>query len=280
MKSLKQLNSRGFSHVLALMLVVMVVAVGGTFSLVASKAATTDNATASVVKQPKVKKGHLLIYSQNGRYDSTKIEVYGNTKARKCGGQLGINGSTVKKLRKAGPVKVSCEPVAGDEGYRIYFGNNKKFASADFVTVDVNSETCHLIHKDVKDVRSVPAVNGSCSSQDGDTTPAKLGLTMRVLPELKLGKVKGFVEMSVPGTDLNKNMCTGQVTVSFSPGNSSYALPIKYAKPSGNNTNGYCVAKLKSSKLNHGKHTITASYAGSPYFNAQKAAADVIFYTP
>jgi hypothetical protein len=293
------LGSRGIAHFLAPLVLVLLVGIGGTYLLVAShadaKTGGTEAKTAPAGK--KAKTGYLVLYGASDA-DQVKIVASNVDKTVKCGGTLtAAKSSVVKKINtpknaKTTPrLKFACTPVNGNGQYQVYFGKDNKFTTARYVALDVDAGYCVIVHPTVagdtsqQQVRKVSAgSNSSCNVKD--PAPAvKLTPTLRVLPAYGNEK-NSYVELAVPGKDLVKGACTGQVSVHYEKDGktATYRNALKYTKPKGID-NGYCVASITKdlASLTKAKtkadldktYTVNASFAGSVYFNSATASATV-----
>lgn len=293
----KPLGARGAIHLAAPLLVVVLIAVVGTFFLVSSNAnrlQSTDKTTSSQGK--KVKKGYILAYSQEGRFNQVKI-VASNTSAKgyKCGSFTFDENrkSTIRRLpkgeqaKKGVPLKIACTPTQDVGHYKLYFGKDGFFKEDNPVPVDVDSEICSLVHFDPTQVRKINAEKGNCKPSGEQDTPKKLDASIRVLPQLSKNKksIAGFVEISVPAEGVTKAQCSGTVMVTFwqvtptaEAKKGPFAHTVKFVKANpAKNLKGYCVAGLSGDNLKGyvnpgGTYDVVASYKGSKFFNP---AADV-----
>ncbi len=285
----RKLNQRGVSHLLIPLLVVVLVAVGGVYALVASHADSLNKKTTST------KKGVLVIYSQQGKYQSAKVQLVGTPpKGVNCGGALNANGFVEVKLPalkngKAAPKKVNCAPVSGTGAYEIFYGASKQasgpqhydYANGPMVSVDVDAGYCTIVHTDASQIRKVKYDGKKCEDNlDKDEPIQKLNVSMRVLPDkIAAGKKKitGYVDLRVPSWNLQREQCAGSVTITYSNGGataSQVKAPIKYTQSEKwNEGNGYCVAVLNLATSGAGTWKIDASFPGNTYLNSNTATA-------
>jgi hypothetical protein len=305
-KKMRGLNSRGISHLVLPLAIVMLVGVTGTYMLVGSKAATNKTGgfsadSASKIEKPGKKKGYLLVYSQKGRYEQVSIRIAGahdpNTyKTHKCGGSFNnSNHSVHKKFKSSGkkfpPLKITCSAVGESALYEVYFGKNNKFIE-DYTAVDVDEGYCTHVFRDASLVKKSPVDKNTGTCQHLPDPVTKYDLDMRVLPQLTKNKkaLKGFVELALREhadptdpmkiTGLNKHECVGEihVTIGGSSEELDYDLPIKFVK---GKKGGYCIASLNQrftgggKLLSPGVTTVKADFSGSVYFNPSTSTANI-----
>lgn len=279
---MKALNAKGIAHFVAPLVIVLLVGVIGTYMLVASHAATrtVDNGVKPVTKP---KNGVLVVYSEEGRYDSVKIVLTGaDAKTHKCGGLFNTSvASVTKKLPttkqadgKLAPLSIKCSAIGGYGNYHVYFGKNKKFTGQN-TTIDVDEGFCTLVHSDAAKTRKIAAdAAGNCPGSEAEPDAAtKIDVVMKTLPKLSGDKksILGFVQVSSATEDLTMLQCTGQVLVGYTSTttglkvNASYSL--RYVKPKTGNS--YCVAQIyKLEKpLAAGEYNVNGYLGGTAYFN-------------
>lgn len=284
-----QLDARGISHIAVPLAVMVLMAIGGTYMVVANRTnslasitggtAATKPLTAKPTKaKPKAKKlkSYLVIYSEQGRYSWTKIHAL-NIQAgtHSCGGNFTAPSYDIVKSLHKGNLKVSCASIGGNEAYYVYFSATKDFKH--WVAVDVDPGYCTLVHANPALIRKVPVdAHGKCVGADTEPdVPTKTDVTLRVLPKLSANKksITGVVEMSIPGEGISRVACTGQVTVQHLLTKDTTVagtrnFPLKYVGAT-SSRNSYCVAKI--SNLQNVKpgntYVVKAWFTGSVYFN-------------
>lgn len=274
LQTLTKLGQRGMSHVVLPLLVVVGLAVGGTFALVSSHAAT---------KKADVTKGYMQIYGDSN-YDSVKITRVSTDANHKCTGMTSTSNSVVKKVSTKKPIKVACTRVAGDSAYEVAYGKAGKFDTNATQAVDIDGGFCSKIHVD-------PALNsktaGTCKA-DPKAAQAKVDAEIKVLPsyDAKTRAVTGYVSVALPGKDVERSQCTGQVVLTIAyvnphpaPVSKTVKLPLKLAKDK-KAEHTSCAAKIRAIKdknfLKGGEaYTITANFGGNRAFNAGSASTTV-----
>lgn len=281
----KKLDSRGITHVVAPLVVLLLVAVTGTYVAVSKQADNKDlsNATTAAAKSTaKTKTGALVIYSQKGRFDSVKIQIVAaDVKTHKCGGAFSDSKDYVtRKLPAKAPLKISCSAVSGNGQYALYFGKHGKFPS-NYVGVNVDGGYCTFVHKDPDSTRLAAIVKGKCTGASSENdSPKKLATGMRVLPKLGTNKktITGYVEVNSPNEDLTRVQCAGQVSVNT--GANVYNLALKYARVKSGNS--YCVAKINlgGASVTPGTYTLKASFPGNDYLNPVSGTATTAVTIP
>lgn len=301
------LNSRGVSHVLVPLVVVVGLAIAGTFALVASHAASTKNSSstggleAKTSKGKKPQKSYLVVYGTGQGYTKVKVKAVSvNTKTHTCGGAWNSKDEVEKNLSKPTtsiarwgqskgkvtywPTKISCTATGPVGQYSVYFGNDKGYKASP-IAVDMDEGTCVVIHSDPASTEKRPLVNGKCGHRVDDEANPKLAAAVRVLPEVKGNAInQGFVEIAVPGRDLTLYQCTGSLTLSVTSAETgakvtSKSVPIKQAKAKTKDAHDYCVAglrTLRSTELPSGhSYTLTATLDGNDLFDAPAASVNI-----
>lgn len=310
-----KLNNRGISHVIVPLVVVVGLAVAGTYSVVASHAASkTKDQTLSSAKPKHVKTGYLVVYN-GGNHDNVKITlVNADKKDYKCGGSFNNDNYLVKHFSNNGyravgttkvftykPMKLKCSPIHGDSSYRIAFSINDNYGEG-YQAVDVDAGYCTIVHPDASLTRKVQVdAKGSCGTElkaedaAAKATPVeKIGTSVSVLVDknIKLKKgLSGYIAVGDPNKAVTKNMCTGQVNVSVnSPVNPSVAiastnLPLKFYQPVATGPHkewiqpgkAICVAKMTHifKSLDAGTYVVTATEAGTNFFKPSGNTATV-----
>jgi hypothetical protein len=301
----KRLDSRGMSHLLLPMVVVMALAVGGTYMLVSSHANPATNLTAASSAAPsakalkKVKKGYIVVYSANGTYKKIKLSLRSPQAGRQynCGGVTNAHSSkTISIPSNTTGKPILCLSTGDTARYNLSFV--KSDGSLDTQGVDVDAGYCTLVHPSddqATNPNAKVAVNskGNCTSPVENVT--KKDVTMRVLvtKDKKTGAVKagskqlsGFVELK-GSFGLSRVMCTGSLNLAIVRDDgdvavSSLSLPIKYTsqKIGKGISAGYCVAKFAN--VNGAGHilpghayTVSAHFNGNNYLNAVDASQSV-----
>jgi hypothetical protein len=303
---MRRLDSRGISHIALPLAAVVILAVAGTFAMVAKRANTTDlssasTAVASTKKKTTTKKGYLLVFSQSGRYSKVKIQLAnpGST-AHTCGGALTANNSYT--LTKNLPKKVdskaktisypaarySCTSTNGSESYQVSLGKGSTFIAAQ--SVDVEPGYCTMVRWNPAQATKTKYVDGHCEhSESVADAPAKIDPQVNVKPALTVSQksIKGYVEVITTGEIATRPMCSGQVSIKFtdmSPGasnlnpnrSSTVTAPLKLA---GNVVNRlpYCVAVISSKSATNiasGKtYSVSADFTGNAFLNAASGSA-------
>lgn len=201
---LKPLNGRGMSHLMVPLVIVLTIAVGGTFMMVSSKAETPPNpgglsAPAELAatdkkknKKPKIdpNTSKLLIYSAAGTFKDGSVKVVtgpkdGKVVAAKCGrAPKAVNGVIKKtpamkknkfnfsdKKDSKGvyyPIILVCQdPVAGNDLSVIYSSKKMNKAKFSFTPVSLTGRKneCVFVHvKSVSD-RQVSFAGGDCKNK-------------------------------------------------------------------------------------------------------------------
>jgi hypothetical protein len=273
----------------------MVVAVFA-FSSVSFAASNSAGNTggAAAPKNKKQQKGYMLVFSQGGTYENALIAASGLSGKVSCGGTISASHPKVSltlskaniKTGVAKPKLLSC--TASDSGeYLVAYANNKDFTHSIPIIAKVQPGACTYIHPN-------PAQNytqaGTCDKSLPDHNQP-MAPSVRVLPELTTSKknLQGYVEIAAPGVDMNRAMCRGKVTVTYTaqsadasggvatPKAKSAALSLVKAK--GSTNNGYCAAKLPkiSGKTPHGPYAISASFGGNQYLTGIYSTNTVTF---
>ena len=287
-KTLKPLNSVGISHIMIPLLVVMLVAVGGTFLLVSSHAATT-----------KSKNGVIVI--NNGEQTDYKYvriqEVNPNNTKHTCAGKTFGKSSNfvVKKLNTpdsttalVAPLQFTCSAIGGNTIYNVTYSEDNDFTttvSEDKTNaVDIDEGWCTSVNPDANQTTKTKADNGKCAAPNtkipardiivgfGDTgNGSEKGLSV-----LDKGNyINGLVSFKADGHNITQSACTGQAYViytSTTPGAAAIppvAFPLKWDNPKAKGLKSFCVIKLTQLKtpLAAGAYKVTVKYAGSKLLN-------------
>jgi hypothetical protein len=302
---MRHLDSRGISHIALPLAAVVIVAVAGTFAMVAKRANTTDlssaNTAVASTKKTTAKKGYLLVFSQSGRYTKVKIQLANaSNKSHTCGGALTANNNyaitkNLPKKTDAQTKKVtypaarySCTASNGSESYQVSLGKGSTFLAAQ--SVDVEPGYCTMVRWNPTQATKTKYVNGHCEhSESVADAPAKIDPQVNVKPALTASKraIKGYVEVITTGEIATRPMCSGQVSITFTDASptasslnpnrkSTVTAPLKLA---GNVVNRlpYCVAVISSkgaSNISSGKtYSVTADFAGNAFLNSASGSA-------
>lgn len=296
----RKLNERGIAHFMAALAVLMIVGVAGTFALVSSHAdassataAKTGDTSSSLGSKPKY--GVMVLYSENGRFDTARISLSGaDPKTHVCGGAFTAAKMNVERKlpaakangTKAAPLLVKCSAVGGTGTYNVTFGKNGKYTTVRPVAVNIDQNICTLVHSDPTKIRAVAldvtTAGIKCPGYlDELDTPTKVGVTMKVLPKASQQNIIGFVSVQSAAEALTRSQCIGQVRVEITETASAKIVgtknyPLKYYKPAGNG-GSYCVSQLLKvpATLAKGNYVVRAYLTGSPYLNDADATAQI-----
>ena len=291
--SLKRLDSRGAGHLLLPLVVVMALAVGGTYMMVASHANPATNlAAAKVTKTPKYKpvtgkKGYLVIYSEQGSYAKAKITLTknpGSTEYYTCAGINKNKTETTVGLTKSRK-QLPCTSTHDVAKYNVSFAKDRKSNGYGPVQgVDVDAGYCTLVYPDPTKSVKVAQTNGKCPTAPDNVT--KQDVSMRTLLTVSKNKKaigSTYIEVK-PVNGASKQMCTGslKLTVTREDGAVAKSTPSYPLKFVGSNANGaaYCTAHF--STLTAGNfvkpghtYTVTAYFPGNVYLNGGSSTSSI-----
>jgi hypothetical protein len=292
---LKRLDSRGVSHLLLPMVVVMALAVGGTYMLVASRANPVDLSAAAVKKPVANKKtGYLVVYNSDGVTESAKAKVTasGTNSPGKSFACKGVSqANPVIRFNKSGNKVLVCSPTDNTAKYNISYSNAGGSYNAPFA-VDVDAGYCTMVYPNPSMTAKVLLAKGNrCPSVPAAIVKKDVGV--RVLldtPKKGAKKLSGFVEISPGGQPVSKNWCSGSLALNVLDANgatvSSNTYAVKYVgsgTPSAkkfHNGVSYCVVKFTSAgsgKLKAGQsYSASAHYSGDAYFNPSDGSSAVV----
>lgn len=221
--------------------------------------------------------GFLMIYGQQGLYDTAQISVVGpagHDGMHRCGG---------KTFSKAQPIltvsvpkngrKVTCSALGPDSSYMVTIGVKSKDSIqrvSKALPVDTRAGYCTFVHIDQSKMRSVKASLNSCNDKQNDVPkPITPQLDVTGAAQKNGRQVSGSVRLVVAG--LLPTMCQGQIDISLhTEDGSSIAqrkLPVSLADHGGELQ---CVTdySFSSSKgYKPGTYTIEAHFDGNPYIS-------------
>jgi uncharacterized FlaG/YvyC family protein len=284
----RRLDSRGVSHLLLPLLLVVGVAVVGTFMLVTSHANPSDATAAVAKKSPSV--GYIMLYNANDAtnlHKTVKVTASGSVKC------AGVKPTGVVSLRTdLLPHSLRCQITSsGNEKYNIAYDSisnpgtyNQSFA------VDVDKNMCTEVFPDQSKTAKVAIKNNKCPAEVREAV--KISPNFRVLPnDFKKGtkRITGFADMYASGVGFGKNVCTGSVNIAVTDKStgqvvSQHSYPVRYVPGNAASAQkyhggqSYCVAtfnNLATGKLTATKtYVLQADFSGSSWLNPVSASAE------
>ncbi len=158
---LKPLNRRGIAHFMAPLLIIVLIAIGGTAAMVASHADSTSGSL-------------MVLFSSGGTYDKAKISLQGNPQIKhKCGTSFNKDGSGKSLISipapshsKAGIKPLACTPTGTGVIYAVTFGKAGSDGTVAWqpsaVMVDIDTSMCTFVHAD-GNANKVSNASGKCN---------------------------------------------------------------------------------------------------------------------
>lgn len=299
---LRSLNSRGISHIILPLLIVVGIGVVGSFAVVSSHAddiAKNGNTVVgeqiSGTKAAKTKKAALVVYGADKGYDRVRIRIIGaDQKTHKCGGSLAKTGMVTKKLSQVKPksatnvmpaTKLTCDAVGGGAYYQVEFGDKKGYGK-DVVTTDVDGGYCSIIYPAANKNTKTALSGGKCAEAPNQGKIEAQAATMTIAPKVsKKGVFQGGeIAIKVAGKDLTRVQCTGSLHFSISPSSEKASSPFNSDLPLSYNSGSksgkdYCHASLlslvKTLKAKPGTYLTSATLNNAPYFTAADVSGSI-----
>ena len=280
--SAKRLDARGISHIIVPLAIIVVVAVGGTYAVVASHADSlarkTGGTAAKSTKKTVPPKSYIVVYSERGAYDTIKIHALNPSGKLSCGGTVSSSDVSKSLPKSASGLKLSCSPTTGNEAYYVYFGKNKQISSH-YVAISVSSGSCTLVHYTASLIRQVPAKGSTCVGANTEPdVPTKQGVNLTVSPKLSSNKKTIQGTISLTGTDqgLTRVECAGQVSLQHGDKATGRILgtrnfPLRFVSQG----KGLCQAKISNLQGIEQGHTymLNAWFTGNAYLNSAQSPA-------
>lgn len=286
-----KLNQKGVLHILPVIIIVLAVAIAGTFYLVSSKAEQANS------KPPS---NTFLLYSAGGKYRSITIYTYDNNVGR-CGkSDINNNQSATYKFKKKHgkwmPIVINCYYISSNTGYskdRTLYTFNFNKDSKHIASSVINSEVsrfspnnCVYAH-DYGITKVVNRKNGEkspCNSQSDEDLVIKTDSLLMVNAftiknyQVDYGYQFGLKPKNLPANkvyeDASKQECQGYVSTRFLKNGSDVATRntarLKYdsstkscSAPSGN----YKFQAYPGKTPKDYKVTVEVKFSGNKYVN-------------
>lgn len=282
------LDEKGIAHFFVPLLVVVLIAIVGTFMVVSSNAnpISKKNAAAKKETASKIGKGYLFVYG-DGNSDYTGVQIQAvnmDTKAKSCGPawKSGVIQKKFPEPKVAGgnwrvtPAKFNCSATNGTELYSVNYMKGKLLVATQ-IAVDIDAGYCTAVNTDGSQVKvKYNKKENACGSVNvKKITKATPSILVQPSSGSKGKKLTGWVSLIAPA--VTKKKCTGQVKVTVASASGVAAtrnLPLKYVnikdKPA------YCVAKLNISGLKQNvNYNVRADFAGSIFFHPAANGANI-----
>lgn len=296
-----RLDSRGVSHIILPLSVIVLLAIGGTFMMVAKNQSKDLSGATTAAKSVAIGEitakapgeGTLVLSSPRAQFSAAKIlPVNSNSTKPTCKAPKDASGGYVVSFTKdkngvSKPKHVKCSAIGNAESYHVYYGVKVKgkFSArvgGDYVAVDVDKNTCTVVRPKIplntSIVTKAEPVKKKCDATAGmSDAPTPVAIEMRITqPSLTNSKksIKGYVEIKdASGSSLSQAQCTSGNIVMTVTGkdakgaavNTTAKLPLKYVA---NHNPTYCASNYQINTKSHvacQEYTATAGYAGTEY---------------
>ena len=288
---LSKLNQEGILHILPVIIIILLVAIAGTFYLVSSKAEQAGSTRPS---------NTFLVYSAGGKYRSVTISTYTEDNAR-CGkSDINDKQSAIYKFKKKNgkwqPIVIKCYFLSNSAAtknrtlYQFRFNKDAKHpdsARTDSEVSKSNADNCVFVH-DYGITKVVSRINGDkspCKSQSDEDIVIKSDSVISINSyTIKNYQVESNLDFGVKpknmpsGTEYesaSKQECQGYISERFLSNGKEVARPwttrLKYDTQS--NTCNYTGGSKAKIEMFRGmtpkdyKVTVEVKFSGNKYVN-------------